>query len=429
MSGIVAIELRRPALLLGWGLLLVGQLWLMLSDVAEWRGIWPMASAAVGAPWAFLGPAAAGLSAYDAVLRRRPAVESLGWRTMSSAMLVARMLLVTGVVAVGAACAAAVTLASDTPAGGLWGSYLAVTLSFAVWSVALGMLVGSFGGPSWFPPVVALLVTFLRGVWFQGASPESPGASFTRIFLAGRPWYELDPLSVSAAVAETALLVVVALGSPVLVARIRGRIAGATFVADRTGVVRGTSVASIAALCMGLVLVSPPVVRDRTPPTVIPCTDTLPEVCVWPEHANLLPELAATATRAQHVSRAVDGSLMSRIDEFGLGDGDTFVAVGQGTWFLSDTLAGTIAGSLAPVRCDPPERDPQVTDYFNARSEVSALLQLEIEDAAWPAGYGSSSGVDGIEVARVWRAPSVERDAWVADRVALMRESVEMWCG
>lgn len=429
MRRVAAIELRRPALLLGWGLLVAGQLWLMLTDIAEWRGIWPMASAAVGAPWAFLGPAAAGLSAYDAVRRPRPAVETLGWRTVSSAMLVARMILVAGVVAVGAAFAGLVTLASDAPDGGLWGSYLTVTLAFAVWSVALGMLVGSFGGPSWFPPVVALLVAFLRGVWFQGAGPESPGAAFTRVFLAGRPWHELDPVAVIAAVAEAALLLIVALGAPVLAARIRGRFAGATFAPHRAGVVLGVSVASMVVLCIGVVLTSPPIVRDRTAPPVIPCTDTLPQVCVWPEHASLLPALAETTSRAQRVSQAVEGSLMSRIDEFGLGDEDTFVAVGQGTWFLSDTLAGTIAGSLAPVRCDSPESDPQVAVYFAARSEVSALLQLEIEDEVWPAGYGNSLGVDRTEVARVWRAPAAERDAWVDDRVALMRESVEMWCG
>ena len=428
MRAAVGIEIRRPGLLVGFGLLLIGQLWLMLTEVTQWQGIWPMASAAVSAPWVFLAPAAAGLSAYEASQRERPAEDAVVWRATSSSMLLTRMLLATGVVGVGALCAVVVNIATAAPPGFLWPSYLVVALSLAIWSVAVGLLMGSFGGPVWFPPVVAVLVALLRIFWYQGAGSGSPGAGFERIFLEGRPWNELDPLAVAAAVAEAVLIVILALLAPVVVTWVRARRAGATYKGVLADYARPAVLAVAGAVCAGLVLGSPPVVRYRTPPEEFPCTDTRPQVCVWPENASLLPVLAERASRAASVSSAVDGRLMARIDEFGLGDGDSFIALGQGTWFFSDTLAGVIADSLAPVRCDPVEGDPNLDAFLAARLEVAALFQLQIEDRDWPTGSGRSSGVDAAEMSHIWRASTAERDAWVSGRVASMRQIAASWC-
>ncbi len=431
----VWVEARRPLVVVGAALLVAGQLYLMLHDITAWRGVWPMASAAVGAPWMFLGPAAAGLSAYEALRRTRLraggcAVDTVAWRSSATAMLVARVVLACVVVGAGAACAVVVNLTGHAPAGFLWPSYLIVTLAFAIGSVAVGTLLGSLGGPMWFAPVLAVLATFLRAMWFQSAVMGSAEAAFTRIFLSGRPWVELDARAVIASVMETVVLVALALATPVLLARARARRSGRIFPGGRGAGVRPVTAAAVLVACAALVLGSPPMVRFRTPPTDVPCSDTHPRVCVWPDNAALLPRLAETADRADAVAQTVDGRLMTQIDEFGLSDGDSFGTQGEDTWFFSSTLAGTIAYSLAPYRCDqPPDDDPGLLTYYGAENEFSALFQLQIEDSPIPPGYSDSTGTDFAEVTRVWQASQSERDTWVADRVATMQAQVQGWCG
>ncbi|MCL2850086.1 MAG: hypothetical protein FWE61_08600 [Micrococcales bacterium] len=426
--------MRRPLFALAAAVLVVAQCWLMLNDVAAWRGVWPMASAAVSAPWLFLGPAAAGLSAYEAVQRTQQdaggcAADTVAWRSSATAMLVARVVLACVVVSAGAACAVVVNLTGHAPAGFLWPSYLVVTVAFAIGSVAVGMALGRLGGPLWFAPVVAMLATFLRAAWFQGAAPGSADDAFTRIFLSGRPWVELNPHAVVASVVETVFVVVLALVAPVLATRARARRSGCTFPGGRGASLRAATGAVVMVGCAALVLTSPPVVRYRTAPSNIACSDTHPRVCVWPENAQLLPQLAEKAARADTVAQTVHGQLMTQIDEFGLSHGDSFLAMGQGTWFFSDTLAGAIAGSLAPVRCDPPQDDPGLWTYWRAQSELSALFQLQIEDRPRPPGYGDSSGIDIVEVTGVWQASPSVRNTWVADRVATMEALNQGWCG
>ena len=433
MRGIVWIELRRSILTLCVVVLAIAQVGLMLNDVAAWRGVWPMATAAVSAPWLFLGPVAAGMSAFDALRRARlrrgeGVVDGLAWRSESMAMLVSRVFLVCLVLLVGAVCAVVVNLAAGAPTGFLWPSYLVVACAFAVECVVLGMLLGSLGGPLWFAPLLAVLVTFLRGAWFQGAGMGSSESSFTRIFLAGRPWVELNTYAVICAVVEAAVVVALALTVPEIIARARVRRSGRVYPRGPLAVM--SSVAAGVALIAGagVAVASPSILLDRQSPDDPVCSQTQLKVCVWPENELFLPPLAEVAVRAQEVADSVGGTLMDQINEFGVAPGDSFVALGQGTWFFSDTLSGAIAYSLAPIQCDPPADDPGSEVYFRALHEVSALLQLQIEDSAQPAGYGSSSGVDMVEITKIWRATPSESQAWIQDRVTTMETVVQTWC-
>lgn len=432
MRRVVWIELRRTVLGPAAAVLALAQLALMLNDVASWRGVWPMASAAVSAPWLFLGPALAGLSAYDALRRlqrhTRAADVVFAWRSQVTAMLLARVAVVCTVVAVGAVCAAFVTFAAGAPGGFLWPSYLLVTLAFAVGCVAVGMVIGSLGGPLWFAPVVSVLLVFLRAAWFQGASPGSAEAAFTRVFLAGHPWDAVDGRAVLGAVLETVLVVGLALVVPSLVVTARARRAGRVYPRGRAERLVAAGGAMTLLVCGTVAMTSPPVLVERTPPRDPLCSDTHPVVCVWPDNALLLDPLADRARRADALARQVGGRLMDRLDEFGLSRGDSFVAVGRGTWFFSDTLGGALASSLAPLRCDPPQDDPALETYYAAHHDLTALFQLQIEDAERPTGYGDSTGTDAREVERIWRADPAERYAWVADRVATMETVVEGWC-
>ncbi len=120
---------------------------------------------------------------------------------------------------------------------------------------------------------------------------------------------------------------------------------------------------------------------------------------------------------------------MPRIDEYGLSDGDNFLAMGQGTWFLTDSLAGAIARSLAPKwRCDPPADDPAREQYYAAQFDLTALFQVQIEDNEQPRGYGTSAGVDVAEVHRIWQADQADQAAWISARVATMDAAVRDGC-
>lgn len=432
MRAIVWAELRRSALALGVLVLAVAQVALMLNDVAAWRGVWPMASAAVSAPWIFLGPAAAGLSALDAVQRSRQrgaVLAGIGWRSTTTAMVLARVVMICIVILAGTACATVVNLVAEAPAGFIWPSYLVVALSFALWSAAVGMALGSLGGPVWFAPVVAALATFIRAIWFQGLGEGSPEAAFTRVFIEGRPWDALNVRGVAGAVLETLVVVVLALVTPVLVTTLRARRVGRVYPwGPRARAL--TVVGSVAMVgCTALVLSSPPLVQSRTPPADPPCSDTHPVVCVWPENERLLPALAAKADRADALAQTVGGHLMPRIDEYGLSDGDNFLAMGQGTWFFTDSLAGAIARSLAPEwPCHPPSGDPALEQYYAAQFDLTALFQLQIEDSERPRGYGTSTDVDVAEVNRVWRADHADREEWIAARTAAMEAAVQDGC-
>ncbi|QAY71418.1 hypothetical protein [Xylanimonas protaetiae] len=432
MRTIVWTELRRSVLALGVLALAVAQVALMLNDVAAWRGVWPMASAAIGAPWMFLGPAAAGLSALDALQRSRQrgaVLDGIGWRSTTTAMLLARLVMVCVVILAGIVCAAVVNAAAQAPSGFFWPSYLVMALSFALGSVAFGVALGCLGGPVWFAPVAAALATFVRAIWFQGLGEGSPGAAFTRIFIEGRPWDELNVRGVVGAVLEALVVVVLALVAPVLVTTLRarrvGRIypwgprAGAMAVAGAVTVLVGTA----------LVVSSPPLVQSRAPAADPPCSDTHPVVCVWPENVRLLPALAAKADRADAIAQSVGGHLMPRIDEYGLSRGDNFLAMGQGTWFFTDSLGSAIARSLAPEwQCDPPADDPALEQYYTAQFALAALFQMQIEDSERPRGYGNSADVDIAEVNRIWQADEADRHAWIAARTATMKAAVQDAC-
>lgn len=433
MARILWIELRRSTFTVGVAVLAVAQVLLMLNTVDSWQGVWPEASAAVGAPWLFLGAAASALSAFDALERskRRQGNDADGpvWRSEVSAMLVARVVQVVAVLIAGIACAVVVNLNADAPSGSLWTSYLLVALSFAIESVALGLLFGSLGGPLWFAPLAAALVTFLRAAWFQGAPSGAPEAAFTRIFLAGHPWLELNSYAVACALAEAAVVAAVALLAPSVVARVRMRRAGRVYPRGKAGTLRALVPLAVILVGVPMVVSSPPIVEPRNPPAQPTCSQSEPVICVWSEDAALLPKLTETASRANAIAEGVGGSLGTRYDEYGLSDADNFVPTGPGTWPFSGDLGMAIAYSLAPNECAPPPNDPTMDTYYGALWEMGALFQLQIEGAARPSNYGDSTGVDMGMVTDVWRSGRTESDAWIDERITTMKTISLAWCG
>lgn len=436
MRAVVWTELRRSTLTLGLLVIAFAQVWLMFNDVDAWRGVWPMASAAIGAQWLFLGPAVAGLSALDAGYRQRCrsgelATDTFGWRRELTAMLISRVILVCGVLFVAAGFAVAVNLASGAPAGFLWPSYLVLAVAYAIECVALGMLLGSFGGPLWFAPLLAVLMVFLRGVTYSSPGVGSQESAYSRFFLSGRAWVELSPVAVATAVLEAVVVVALALVVPGAVSRFRARKAGRVYPLGTTGALR--MAAGSIALAIGLLVVlnGPIMLEDRRLSADPLCSHQASlKVCVWPENAVYLPALTEVATRAEIVASAVGGATMTETKEFGLGPGNSFIGLGQGTWFFSDHLAGSIASSLSPPpQCDYSPEDPKGDAYYRALFELSALFQLQIEQKPFPSGYGTSNGIDLAGIEKVWRGDAAAREDWIKGKVSTMDALVTGLCG
>lgn len=431
------IELRRSAFTPVALALAAAQVALMLNDAANWRGVWPMASAQVSAQWWILAPVAAGLAAFLRLRRVRLPGASTGdpgglLRNRSAAMLAAHAGLACLVVLVGCVFAVVVNVKAGAPTGFLWPSYVWVAVAFAVESVAVGHLLGSLGGPLWFAPVAAVMTTFLRASWGQSTGVGTPGAAFARVFLAGDPYVALEPAGVLIALFEAALVVLLALVAPRLLWSVQLRRAGRTLPLGAPAAARGLATGAL--LVVGAVVVTqgPPLTGFRPPPARALCTATATQVCVWPEDAVYLPALTAIAQRSQTVARQMNAMLPPQIGQVGLAADQlvNFDFLGGSTWSVTSTMADVIAGSLvAPVTCTPPpDRSEQTSAYFRSRSEVSALVELRISGEPRPAGLRDSSGVDWAEVTSVWRSPPQQQQAWLDTRLRATRTASEAMC-
>ncbi|MDR1188637.1 MAG: hypothetical protein LBK95_14500 [Bifidobacteriaceae bacterium] len=426
MTHVWLTELRRSVFRFAAPLLAVAYLALMLSRLQAWRGVWPAASAQIGAHWIFIGPIVAGLAAWETARRRGHLETSSRQETRCLfAPLLAAQLAWTGlIVLVAAVCAAVASWATDAPSGFLWPSYLVLTAALAVECVAVGHLLGRICRPDWFGPVLAVLLIFLRIVMFSSAATGSYRSAFARIVLGGQPHVGLNSWAVACAAVEAGLLVAAALVVPPLIDRIRTAKSGRVLALGRPGMVTSVVGAIVFAVGVAAVFTSPSVHEERTPPDELLCTDTGIRLCIWPEHEVYLPALTIVAEEADNVALELGEEASGQLNEFGL-DWTTgnFSLINSSTWFLSDALADVIVDSLAPLPCVPAEHDQAYEPYVDAFWHASAMVRLMLEDAPPPTGTGDTTGVDQAALVREWEAGPAAQHAWVERYTGEMREA------
>lgn len=297
MQRILQIELRRSLVVLTSpafaGLLAL----LMLHKQEAWRGSWPEASAAVTSALVFITPLLAGLSAWEVKRRCLAAndTESPPWLVPLFLVHIASAVTV---ITAGAVCAVWVNLMFHAPAGFLWPSYLLVGLAGLIECLAVGFLLGRLPGPAWFPPAIAMMLTFLRITMTSGGLIGAPRSRFTRVFLTGRSWVGLSPTGVLLALLAAAVAVLAALYLPDLLKRVTA-LRARTLHACSPGT-RLASIISIGVtvLALGAVTTGPPLTYERAAPAQPLCTSTAMRLCVWPEDAARLPALTRLAQRA-----------------------------------------------------------------------------------------------------------------------------------
>ena len=419
---ILLIECRRglqPRLAPLIGLIHIALMW---TDLGWWQGAWPAASAAIGAPVLFLGPMTGALSAWE-VLRRRQTMQPFTPR-QAALLMAAHGLGAALIIAMGTIFAVVVNLLGHAPASTPWWSYLVIALALAVECVGAGFLIAALGGPPWFAPTITVMAMLLRIVSTQGAAIGSPESAWTRVFLSGPPYVELNGAAVVAAVLECVLVCGAALGLPAVLTRWLSRRRGAVHPLSRADRVRRAAATAALVAAASAVLASPPTTRDR--PAVDPvCTSGAVRLCVWPEQEARLASLESIGGRAEQLMArwGVPGGLT--LSEFGLDparDGN-FILGGQEHWFLANDLASAITNRLVNTDCLPEDdTDPeQAASVFLAISEVRALLALDLLDGARPADAGESTGVDWDRVAQVARTGHDQQRAWVDERIETIK--------
>ncbi|MDR1635259.1 MAG: hypothetical protein LBS27_10155 [Bifidobacteriaceae bacterium] len=292
--------------------------------------------------------------------------------------------------------------------------------AFAVECAAFGHLLGAFGGPQWVAPCFALLWVFIREV-FATSTGIGWATPFTRLVNSGPPWLMVSPRGLLSAATEAAVIVLLALTLPGstarLVARVRGRILRLGWL--RTSLVGVSAVATAAGWLV--VWNGPPVIVPRPAPDDVPCTDTATRLCVWPESAAYLPQLAAMAERADVTAGAFGAPPPAPMYELGLDDqASTFVMVNSTTWFMSSILAADIAWSVEPPGCELEPADPDAKQADGIRQESGAMIQLVLEDSERPVGMGDYSGLERTAIELVWREGAGPVRAWIDERLAAL---------
>lgn len=149
------------------------------------------------------------------------------------------------------------------------------------------------------------------------------------------------------------------------------------------------------------------------------------EICVWPEQAGFLPELADYAKRLESLSSIAD--VPDRYIEANLdttGRGATFTLQSStGSWMRVSGLAFWIDADNHPAECSP---DAQLDfDAWAAQShQLTAWYSHWIFGGPPPAGNGGGPPFDQAAMAELMAEPEATQLAWAEqtrDRVLAER--------
>lgn len=411
---VVVSELRRGLVPRLAPVLAVVLVVLMRTDVTWWRGVWPTASAAVGSPLLFLGPALGALSAWE-MSHRRDAFPEARVRSTAAA-LAAHVLAGLGMLFVGLAYATIVNLQAGAW-GHPWGSYLLVAAAVVAGCVAVGFILAAVPAPVWFAPVITALACFLRLAWTQGGTDALP-----RVFINAPAYLELNPLAVAGALGEASVLVALALTTPAAVSRLAQVRAGSAYRLGgrrRAGVLAGCLVG---ALVLGAVVTGPPIQQERTATSDGVCTGRQIRLCVWPEETERLTSLTTMSDRAADVGERWGATGAVTLREMGLPetkDGN-FIMGGEANWFLASSIADALTNQLVPAACYPAVTDTSqaAADFYRSLNELTDFLQVQIMGGTIPSDTGDSTGVSWAAVSRAATADTTTQQAWVRQRLA-----------
>ncbi|MFI0963292.1 ABC transporter permease [Streptomyces sp. NPDC021080] len=293
-------ELRRSPVLVALPALVVIDLLVLFGRARYWIGVWPEASAASQEVTLFLGPALAGLAAWQAGRASRaemPEALSVAARPAWQAEAVrlgATLTLGFTAYAVGCLVAAGVSIREGGP-GFLWPSYLLTGMATLTIFAAVGHMVGRWWPSAAFTPAACALGSFI--------CMAGLGQSLDMFVLSGTPDQMLRTGPVLWHLAFAAALTLLAVVVPVKFSR---GLSHWPLSAARYLAVLATAAATVVAL-LGIPAAGG-IQGERSAASVRPLCKSVANgssrVCVWPEHRKYLPELARMADNLSRIPQA-----------------------------------------------------------------------------------------------------------------------------
>ncbi|MBP2708164.1 hypothetical protein JOL79_30735 [Microbispora sp. RL4-1S] len=378
----------------------------------SWIGVWPQASAAVQlAGHAFAAAAAAAATWSSGREHRTGVTDSLAssWRGRWQAdglQLASTLLFIAVPYALGAALAAATSLREAGP-GFLWPRYLLLGASTLLLSASAGHLAGKLLPGRVAPTLAVAGLVVLLSIY---GSPR-----LELVVLSGMPQVELAPLALGSRFLLAGVLALIAVVLPGIAPkgeawRSRSRQAGMT----------GSAVLAVGSCVIAMTAAGPLRVNRPAPHTPLCSADT-PRVCLWPDNAKYLPQVAAMASRLA----ALPAGLFRPPDTFyerGVLPGrpplSGFLII-RGVSSVPDALAGSILERTLPL-CDLTESDAPA--YFRQFWPIHQWLSVRAYGSRFPAFMkGGPPGVDMEEIYNVVHRPEADQTAWVKAKLAAIK--------
>ncbi|MGW1437606.1 ABC transporter permease [Streptomyces griseus] len=407
------IELRRSPLLTAFPAMIAIDLLVLFGRSRYWIGVWPEASTAAQVVTLFLGPALAGVSAWQAGRSSRSGMPETVlaaarpvWR-IEAARLAATLTLGFLAYAVGCLTAAVVSFDKAGP-GFLWPSYLLLGASTLVIFASVGHLAGRWWPSAAFTPIVCALGCFISML----ALP------FKLNVLAGPPDQHLRPLPVAVRLLFALALAVLAVTAPPL-RRSADRQMPAWGTPWHIRGIAGGSVA-LSLIALAAVPAAGELRVDRPATAVKPLCERAgkgsPQVCVWPEHRKYLPDLTRMAQRLgnpQPWLKSPDTFHEYGLQRSDMGDGGFDVAEGH-----VRTAAIAMSGQVFKEslgRCRPPHEEKRAWQAMD-----NILLWLEYRSMGQdPSIADKGLQMQGVESAQkaatqASRASQAEQQKWLA---------------
>jgi len=363
---ILGLELRRSSL--KWAVLPVtaAWAWLVFRLDVMWLGSWPAASGYSTALLPYAVVLFGGLTAWDSARRREEAPSAavrLSRRSLSANVAQFSASLIWSVIPFAVILIAiSVRNIPNAPAGWFWPSYLLFGFAMMIVAVSSAQLVGIVA-PS--QPLAAILGSFCGFViTFFGDVPLHAPVHLI-----------LNPARVASAVLFALLGLLFAILLPTLMYSSSASTIRSSLVALAGITAIGILFGVIYTRQLGEIQIARPLDVDAV------CTDSVPRVCVWPEHAAFLPKLEPIANgvaEAAHGVLPVPGTFLEQGlsgDQFAY---NNFVFIGRddGLWQVAKGFANGVLNTDATLQACLPATEHDWDEFGTASDQLAHWLAM-----------------------------------------------------
>ncbi|MFP7706561.1 hypothetical protein ACLHIJ_01235 [Trueperella sp. LYQ141] len=390
---------------------------LAIRDAESWVGIWPRMAVICQIPLVYIGPIWAVFAAFYAVR-----TQENSFFAVSAALRPWRMHIVRIVrcfcysvvpYLVGWMYILAVSW-NRFGTGGIWWSYVLLALLELLGSVTIGYGCGIWIG-GWFAQAIAFFLSYL---WLT-VSWDFSGAIVNQTY--GYPDTDVNRYKIAA----LALFVAVVLLSACLTAYVKVLVACrwksfSLLVVGASGCVLAIIAATFGVWLPGDYLTL------RTDPQAMQCSHTHPQICVWQENSQKMPELLSYSAQLATLKQEFGFAIPDVISEQGLptatGEALIFSIRGGTMWFTTHEWAFGIVDASFTNRC-PASSEQAFAEQTQAYHELVSWMDFRMHGGQPSPVHGGHPDVDPQAMRRMSLAPLTEQHQWVSQHLAKLGDA------